>query len=82
MRVLGLRATATGAGLFTLTRELLKAGVLSDEALERIKESMVRELSIGRPLSAPKEAYEKTVRQRLDGLFSGAERVSPPPKFD
>lgn len=73
--LVGLRAHATAVGLVTLARELVKAGVLDDAAVERIKEAIVRELSLGRSRSTSAEEFERTTRHRLDGLFTGKEAV-------
>ena len=78
LKFIGLRATVTAVGLLRLSAELVKAGVLSDEALGRIKESMVKELSLNRPPNTEKEEYERTMRQRLDRLISGEESIGPP----
>ncbi|MBS0334745.1 MAG: hypothetical protein JSS35_18395 [Proteobacteria bacterium] len=81
--LVGLRAHATAVGFVTLARELVKAGVLEEGAVERIKEAIVRELSLSRSRSTPAEEFERTTRRRLDGLFSGHEPVgeAPPPEM-
>lgn len=81
--LVGLRAHATAVGFVTLARELVKAGVLDEAAVERIKDAIVKELSLGRSRSAPAAEFERTTRNRLDGLFSGHERVgeTPPPEM-
>lgn len=73
--LVGLRAHATAVGFVTLTRELARAGVIDDDAVERIKESIVKELSLTRGRSASAEEFERTTRHRLDGLFAGDEPV-------
>ena len=73
--LVGLRAHATAVGFVTLARELVKAGVLEEAAVERIKDAIVRELSLGRSRSTAAEEFERTTRHRLDGLFSGHEPV-------
>ncbi len=80
MRILGLRATSTAAGLFSLCHELVRAGVLDDAAVGRIKDSMVKELCFMRPASATKHDFERSIRQRLDGLFAGTEKLSDAPR--
>ena len=83
VNLVGLRAHATAVGFLTLTRELAKAGVLDDAAVERIKESIVKELSLGRSRSSSAEEFERTTRHRLDLLFAGKEKVgeNPPPEM-
>jgi hypothetical protein len=81
--LLGLRAQATSVGFLTLARELVAAGVLSEDALGRIKDAIVKELCLSRPAAASKEAFERTVRLRLDALFTGEDAVgrTPPPEM-
>src|SRR5476649_2247835 len=67
----GLRAHATAVGLLQLSAELVRAGVLSDEAVGRIKEAIAKDLALSRPPSASKQEHETTIRRRLDALFSG-----------
>jgi hypothetical protein len=69
----GLRAQATAVGLLNLTGELVRAGVLDRGAVDRIKEAIARDIALTRPRSVSREEYERTVRERLDGLFAGAE---------
>jgi hypothetical protein len=73
--LVGLRAQATAVGLVTLTAELVRAGVLDDSAVSRIKDAIVKELSISRARSASKEEFEQSTRERLDAIFSGRELV-------
>lgn len=77
--LLGMRAQATTVGFLTLARELVKAGVLDEAALSRIKEAIVKELCLSRPAAASREAFERTVRLRLDGLFAGEDSVGRQP---
>ncbi|THD82708.1 MAG: hypothetical protein E7812_01115 [Phenylobacterium sp.] len=79
MRIVGLRATVTAVGLLKLTGELVRAGVLDDEAVGRIKQAMVKELSLTRPPSSDKAEFERSMRHRLDGLFAGSEKLEPVP---
>lgn len=80
MRFIGLRATVTAVGLLKLAAELARAGVLDEPALTRIKEAMVRELSLSRPPNTEREEYEQTMRERLDRLISGEEQLAPAPQ--
>jgi len=81
--LLGLRAQATSVGFLTLARELVRAGVLDEGAMGRIKEAIVKELCLSRPASASREAFGRTVRMRLDSLFAGEDAVgrTPPPEM-
>jgi hypothetical protein len=81
--LLGLRAQATSVGFLTLARELTAAGVISEDALGRIKEAIVKELCLARPPSSTREAFERTVRLRLNALFAGEDAVgrAPPPEM-
>ena len=83
VNLVGLRAHATAVGFLTLTRELARAGVLDEAAVERIKESIVKELSLGRSRATSAEEFERATRHRLDLLFSGKEPVgeNPPPEM-
>lgn len=44
---IGLRAHATAVGLIQLCEELLNAGVLSADGLDRIKDAICSELAVG-----------------------------------
>src|SRR6185437_3771910 len=77
--LLGLRAQATSVGFLTLARELVRAGVLDEGAMGRIKEAIVKELCLSRPASASREAFGRTVRMRLDSLFAGEDAVGRTP---
>jgi hypothetical protein len=79
VNLLGLRAQATSIGFLTLARELVTAGVLSEAALGRVKDAIVKELCLSRPASASREAFERTIRLRLDALFAGEGAVGRTP---
>src|SRR6187402_2447107 len=76
----GLRAHATAVGLLQLSRELVRAGVIGDDAIGRIKGAIADELELSRPTSLSKEEFDRTTRRRLDRLFSGEEKLEPAPK--
>jgi hypothetical protein len=78
----GLRAQATAVGLLQLSQELVRVGVLDEDALGRIKEAIAKDIALGRPPSAPKEEYDRNTRNRLDALFAGRERLQPGPADD
>jgi hypothetical protein len=72
----GLRAHATAVGLLALSHELVQAGVLDGAAITRIKEAIASDICLSRPRALPKEAFDTSIRRRLDALFSGEEKVS------
>jgi hypothetical protein len=78
VRMVGLRATVTAVGLLTLVGELVKAGVLDEAAVGRIKDAIVKEITLGGP-TVGREEYERTIRQRIDGLFTGEQRLESVP---
>lgn len=71
----GLRAQATAAGFLQLCAELRDAGVLGEDAIERIKERIARDITLSAPKSTTPEAYKREVRGRLDRLFSSCDSV-------
>lgn len=75
----GLRAHATAVGLLQLSKELVKAGVLTEDAIGRIKSAIADELELSRPSSVSKEEIDRTTRRRLDRLFSGEEKLQAAP---
>ncbi len=72
----GLRAHATAVGLLQLSMELVRAGVLDQDAISRIKQAIFDDLALSRPYSLPQAEFERTTRLRLDRLFSGEERLA------
>ena len=72
---LGMRAQATAAGLIQLTIELRRSGVIEEDAVARIKESIANEVALSRP-RVPFQQEVQNVMQRLDKLFSGQERLT------
>ena len=75
----GLRAQATAVGLLQLSAELVRAGVLDEAAVTRIKEAIAKDIALSRPRSAVKEDYERSIRERLDGLFGGGQTLGETP---
>jgi hypothetical protein len=69
-----LRAHATAIGLVQLCIELRRANVLDAPALERIKDAIADQVSVAAPRTASK-TYRGDVRNRLDRLFAGDEKV-------
>lgn len=75
--LLGLRAQATVAGLVQLSTELVRAGVIDDAALGRIKNSIIGDLMLSRPPAVERREYEASIRRRLDALFAGEASAGP-----
>ena len=73
----GLRAQATAAGLVQLCVDLRGAGILDEDALNRIKAAIGDEIIIGAARPVDRKGYRQEVRARLDRLFSGEERMGP-----
>lgn len=73
----GLRAQATAAGLVRLCIELRDANVLTQDALERIKETIADDVSLAAPRGIPARDYRREIESRLDLLFAGAQEVGP-----
>ena len=72
----GLRAQATAVGLLQLSIELIKAGVLDEAAVTRIKQAIFNDIALSRPSSLEKRDYEATLHRRLDDLFTA--ETAPP----
>jgi hypothetical protein len=71
----GLRAHATAAGLLQLCMELRRAGVLDDDAVERIKGAIACDIEVSAPRSVATPQFRKDIKARLDRLFAGEEKV-------
>eukprot|EP01037_Dinobryon_pediforme_P022923 gene22923-24233_t len=64
------------------TAELVKAGVLEDDAVTRIKAAIADELELSRPSTVSKAEFDRTTRRRLDRLFAGDEKLASGPGPD
>ena len=71
----GLRAQATAAGFLQLCAELRDTGILSEQAIERIKDRIARDITLSAPRSMTPDDFKRDVRGRLDRLFAGCESV-------
>lgn len=69
LEAIGMHARGTSVGLLQLSAELLRAGVLGEDAVGRIKEAMVRDISLACPRSMSRQEYENRIRESLDGLL-------------
>ena len=72
LEYIGLRAQATTVGLIQLCAELVKVRVLDDEAVQRIKDAIHRELTVSRGSRRDHEEFQTMLRQRLDAIFPKA----------
>jgi len=73
---IGMKTHATAVGFVQLSVELVRAGVLTEDAIDRVKEAIFNDIALSRPNSRPKEAFESDMRRRLDRLFLGQVGVS------
>lgn len=66
----GLRAHATAVGLIQLCEELLNAGILSADGLDRIKDAICSELAVGkRARVSDQREFDDMLRRRIDAVF-------------
>lgn len=73
-----LRAHATAVGLIQLCEELLKADVLSAEALDRIKDAICSELALeSRARVSDRQEFNDSLRRRIDAVFPSAPGEPP-----
>lgn len=72
LEFIGLRAQATTVGLLQLCSELVRAGILDDAALERIKGAIFREIAVSNPRGYNRSEFERTLKKRLDSVFPQA----------
>ena len=67
--LVGLRAHATAVGFVQLCAELLKAGVIDDPAVSRIKDAIAKDIIVTRTATRGQEDFEASLRRRLDSLL-------------
>ena len=77
----GLRAQATAAGLVQLCRELQNVGVIDEAALTRIKRAIADDIVITAPRSVRKDQFRGEICARLDGIFSGEQKLGSAEKM-
>lgn len=75
----GLRSHATAVGLLQLTAELVRAGVLDDGAVGRIKDAIAKDIALSRPRTVPAAEFDRSTRARLDRLFAGEQALERDP---
>ena len=75
---IGMRASGTAVGLLALIRELLEAGVLGHDSIERIREAIIADVAGQRPRSQTQANFERSVRERMDHLLPLAPDAQAP----
>ncbi|QAY76189.1 hypothetical protein [Sphingosinicella sp. BN140058] len=73
LEFIGLRAQATSVGFLQLCAELVKAGVIGNDGLQRIKDAIHREITCTNSRRHGRDEFETTLRQRLDAIFPRAD---------
>ena len=66
----GFRAHATAVGLLQLIRELRRAEVLDDAAVGRVRDSVIDELALSRPVHLAEGEFRTRLATRLDKLLA------------
>lgn len=74
---IGLRAHATTVGLIQLCEELLNAGVLKPDGLERIKGAIRSELTVCNARISNQPTFDDTLKRRIDSIFPQAPGQPP-----
>ncbi len=75
LEFIGLRAQATSVGLLQLCAELVQVKVIGDEAVERIKDAIHRDIVVSNPRGRDRDEFSTTLRKRLDDVFQQAVEV-------
>ncbi|TXC70976.1 hypothetical protein FSB78_08470 [Sphingomonas ginsenosidivorax] len=75
LQLVGLRAHATAVGFIQLCAELLKAGVIDDPAVSRIKDAIAKDIIVTRTTSRGQAEFETSLRRRLDTLLPTSENA-------
>ncbi|HWV60572.1 MAG TPA: hypothetical protein VN034_07960 [Sphingopyxis sp.] len=71
--LIGLRAHATAVGLIQLCEELLNAGVLNMDGLDRIKDAICSELTVSKRARVSQQLnLDQSLRRRIDAVFPAA----------
>ena len=66
---IGMRASGTAVGLLALLKELLDAGALGRDSIERIREAIIADVAGSRPRCQTQAEFERKVRERMDNLL-------------
>lgn len=75
--LLGFRSHATSVGLIQLCEELVLGGILTPEALERIKAAIQAELTVCNARISNHEKFDASLRRSIDAVFSQAPLKAP-----
>lgn len=67
--LVGLRAQATAVGLVQLCNELLRARVLDNAAITRIKDAIAADIVVSYKPVRGRAEFEASLHRRLDALF-------------
>lgn len=65
----GFRAPATTVGLLQLIRELRRADVLDAAAVGRVRDAVIDELALSRPVHVADREFRDRLATRLDRLL-------------
>ncbi len=65
----GFRAHAATVGLLQLIRELRRVEVLDDAAVGRVRDAVVADLALSRPVHETESAFRERLKARLDRLL-------------
>ena len=76
MKFLPIGSQSAAAGLVQLCAELHRSGLLTDDAMERIKNAIVHELTDRAPRSITKLAFRSDLHNRLNKVLSGCEEMA------
>lgn len=76
--MVGLRAHATAVGLVQLCNELLRAGVLDNDAVTRIRTAIADQIIVSYKPARGRAEFEASLHRRLDKLFPLAGEAHPP----
>ncbi|MBV1691352.1 hypothetical protein KRR38_27620 [Novosphingobium sp. G106] len=77
MRLVGIRAPIVAAAVLQLIVELRRAMIFDEDAVERIKEAIVRAAVQVRPSHTHVADFEIQLRTKLDRLFAASEAPRP-----
>jgi hypothetical protein len=75
--LVGLRAQATAVGLLQLCSELLRAGVIDDDAIGRIKDAIADQIVVSYKAPRGRDAFAASIHRRLDRLFPASGEQGP-----
>ena len=65
----GFRAHAAAVGFLQLIRELRRSGILDDAAVARVRDAVIDELALSRPMRSAENEFRQRLKARLDKLL-------------